>query len=125
MASTSTAKVRPYAEKYPLTFLKAPVNQQLLERYQRAWQVARAAADLLKKEYQAERVVVFGSLTHQDRFTPWSDIDLAAWGIPDERYYAAVAAVTGLSTEFKVDLLDFTSCYSPIQKAVESEGIDL
>ncbi|HHY93177.1 MAG TPA: nucleotidyltransferase domain-containing protein, partial [Firmicutes bacterium] len=38
---------------------------------------------------------------------------------------AAVAAVTGLSAEFKVDLVDVTACRPAIQKAAESEGIDL
>ena len=40
-------------------------------RRDKAWQAAFQAADLLKKEFGASRVVVFGSLAHEDWFTPW------------------------------------------------------
>jgi len=58
----------------------------------------------LKESFGARKVVVFGSLAHRSWFTH-SDVDLAAWGIPDDRFYAAVGAVTGLSKEFKVALV--------------------
>lgn len=48
------------------------------ERWEQAWEVARAAARLLREQLGATRVVVFGSLAHRAWFTPWSDIDLAA-----------------------------------------------
>ena len=46
---------------------------------------------------------MFGSLVHDAWFTPWSDIDLAAWGISPERFYGAVAAITGLSPTFRIE----------------------
>ena len=67
---------------------------EVAARKERAWKLAREASHLLKERFDAERVVVFGSLAQETGFTPWSDIDLAAWGIPPQRYYAAVAAVT-------------------------------
>ncbi|MGH2521377.1 MAG: hypothetical protein ACRDH2_02635 [Anaerolineales bacterium] len=51
------------------------------QRQEKAWEAARAAAALLKSRYHAARVVAFGSLTEPDRFHPWSDVDLAAWGL--------------------------------------------
>ena len=51
------------------------------ERYQRAWALAHRAATLLRKRYAAQRVVLFGSLLNQERFTDRSDVDLAVWGI--------------------------------------------
>lgn len=74
-------------------------------RYQ-AWNVVRQAADLLKKSFRAQKVVVFSSLVSETDFTEWSDIDLAAWGISGHDYYKAVAAVTGLSSDFEIDLND-------------------
>ena len=94
-------------------------------RRRQAWRVARKAARLLRKEFGASKVVVFGSLVHDTWFTPWSDIDLAAWGIPDDRFYSAVAAVTGLSSAFKVDLLEPETCWPALRATVESEGIEL
>jgi predicted nucleotidyltransferase len=81
-------------------------GSKLRERYDRAWDTARSAARLLKESYEARRVVVFGSLASESRFTKWSDIDLAAWGIPYDKFFRAVAAVNDLGGEFSVDLVD-------------------
>lgn len=69
--------------------------------------------------------MVFGSLAQETGFTNWSDIDLAAWGIPPQRYYAAVAAVTGLSPEFKIDLIDPTTCRPGLKEVIERDGVAL
>ena len=94
-------------------------------RRQQALQVAHQAAQALRQQFGATRVVVFGSLARNARFTPWSDIDLAAWGIPPDQFYAAVATVTGLSDVFKVDLADPQSCSPSLRDALNREGIAL
>ena len=43
---------------------QAQREQEMAERRQRAWQVARQAARMLKEEYGATQVFVFGSLAH-------------------------------------------------------------
>jgi uncharacterized protein len=98
---------------------------QLERRRKRAMRLARQAAALLRKYFQANRVVLFGSLANQGSFTLWSDLDLAVWGVPDEQFYAAVAAVTGLSAEFKVDLVDAETCKASLRKTIEHDGLDL
>ena len=70
---------------------------QTEERWERAWEQARIAARLLREKFGVTRVVAFGSLAHRDWFSPWSDIDLAAWEIPVDQFYRAVAVVTGIS----------------------------
>jgi predicted nucleotidyltransferase len=100
-------------------------EEQAAERWERAWEVARAAARLLRQEFSATRVVGFGSLTDRAWFTPWSDIDLAAWGIPPDVFYKAVAAVAGLSSEFKIDLVSPEDCRPALCQAIAREGIDL
>jgi len=92
---------------------------------ERAWQSARTASHILRERFGASRVVVFGSLSRPSDFTQWSDIDLAAYGIPPERFYRAVADVTGFSREFEIDLTDVETCPPGLLKAVEKEGIDL
>jgi predicted nucleotidyltransferase len=100
-------------------------EDRVAERWERAWEAARTAAGLLHRKFGATRVVVFGSLTHRAWFTPWSDIDLAAWGIPPDAFYQAVAAVTGLSSEFKMDLVAPQDCQPALYKVIEQEGINL
>lgn len=82
-------------------------------------------ARLLRERFGATRVVVFGSLTRRAWFGAWSDIDLAAWDIPADRFYRAVAAVTGVSPDFAVDLVDPESYRPAVRRSIEQEGIDL
>jgi predicted nucleotidyltransferase len=100
-------------------------EEQTAERWERAWEVACTAASLLRQEFGATRVVVFGSLAHRAWFTPWSDIDLAAWGIPPDTFYRAVAIVTGISSEFEVDLVAPEDCRPTLCQVIEREGVDL
>jgi uncharacterized protein len=104
---------------------QAEAKSRLVKRKEQAWQLAHQAAQLLKNQFKAEKVAVFGSLTHEDWFNDWSDIDLAAWGIPAVRFYSAVAAITGLSADFKIDLVDPETCRTSIRAAIERYGIEL
>lgn len=94
-------------------------------RRKRAMRLARQAASLLRTDFGAGRVVLFGSLASRSGFSLWSDIDLAVWGITPERFYAAVAAITGLSADFKVELVDSENCSTSLRKAIVQDGIDL
>jgi predicted nucleotidyltransferase len=101
---------------------RIPNTQQTSEKWEQAWEVARAAAQLLREQFGAKQVAAFGSLVHRDWFTAWSDIDLAIWGLPAHQFYRAVAAVTGLSSEFKIDLVDAESCSTRLRQIIASEG---
>jgi len=94
-------------------------------RREHAWRTARVASDILRERFGASRVLVFGSLSRPSDFTRWSDIDLAAYGIPPNRFYRAVADVTGFSREFEIDLTDVGTCPRSLLKVVEKEGIEL
>ena len=100
-------------------------QDQVWERWERAWRVAQEAARVLRQQFGATRVVAFGSLARRDWFTPWSDIDLAAWGIPPEAFYRAVAVVTGISPEFKLDLVAPEDCQPSLRHVIEQEGVPL
>ncbi len=98
---------------------------ELEARWREGHEVARAAARLLRERFAATRVAAFGSLAKRACFTPWSDVDLAVWGIPPEQFYRAVAAVTGLTPSFEVDLVDAESCRPGLRQVIDREGIDL
>ncbi|MFW6287202.1 MAG: nucleotidyltransferase family protein [bacterium] len=111
-------------DKYPLLFENND-EIDINARYQRAWQEAKHAADILKDEFGAEEIWLFGSLTDKNRFYRRSDIDLAEKGIPDHMFYSAVARVTREIKDFKVDLIDIRNCREVLKSAVEKEGIKL
>lgn len=97
------------------------------ERRERAWKIARSVAEFLKMRYWAKRVVVFGSLTQKTSFTPWSDVDLAVWGIAPEDYFSAAGAAMdmGLDSGIKVDLIDPETCSPEFQAHIEKDGVEL
>lgn len=100
-------------------------RSQQERRRKRAMRLARQAAALLRNEFDATKVVLFGSLANHSNFTLWSDIDLAVFGVPADRFYAAVAAIIGLSAEFKVDLVDAEACKVSLREAIDRDGIEL
>ena len=57
--------------------------------------------------------------------TPWSDIDLAVRGIAPDEFYSAVAAVTGLSPVFKIDLVEPDTCRRGINEVIRRQGIEI
>ena len=97
----------------------------LAVRHKRAWRVARLAARLLKEQFGATRVALFGSTLHQDRFTPWSDVDIAVWGLAPADTFKAVAAVTWLDEEIAVDMVDVTTCRPAVRAVIEHESVAL
>ena len=112
--------------EYPLLFAEDKENsKQKQVRFKKAWQEAKKAADMLKIKFDAKKVYVFGSLVDKSRFNMNSDIDLAEQGIPDEKFYAAVGAVTRLITNFKVDLVDIDFCRKSLKKSIKREGIEI
>jgi len=97
-------------------------QQELAQRRERAWQVARRAAVFLRERFYATQVVAFGSLVHGYWFSGTSDIDLAAWGLHSDDYFVAVAQLQDLSPEFEIDLVDVERCKPALREAILREG---
>ncbi len=119
------ASKKTFKDKYPLLFDYKNDNSDIELIYNKAWKEAKKAAGILKKEYGAKEVWLFGSLVDQIRFNKRSDIDLAEIGIPDNQFYSAVAGITRAVKDFKVDLVDIKDCRDVLKKAVEKEGIKI
>ncbi|AEN73568.1 hypothetical protein Rhom172_1651 [Rhodothermus marinus SG0.5JP17-172] len=94
-------------------------------RWRQAWALARAAARLLYGRFGVQRVAVFGSLTHPERFSRWSDVDLAVWGLRPEDTWRALAAIGSLDPEIPIDLVDMNCCRPDLASVIENEGIPL
>ena len=89
-----------------------------------ATSVARSIAKELIERFGAKKVILFGSLA-RGGYTRWSDIDLAAWGIPPVDFFKAVSFATGFSKIWKVDLVDGGDCSNSLQRVILKEGIEL
>ena len=102
-------------------------DPEVTRRWEQAWDIARRSARLLKEQFGASRVVVFGSLVHRAWFTPWSDVDLAVWGIPAGKFYRAIGAVhdLGAAAGFKIDVVDPAECNREMVQSIQTEGVEL
>jgi len=95
------------------------------ERRARAWDAARQAAELLREQYGATDVRVFGSLVDGDHFTEHSDIDMAAAGLTPATHMEALGRLLRLSPHFEFDLVDLDTCPPGLRRAVEQSGVSL
>ena len=100
-------------------------QRELAHREERAWELARRAAALLRMEFGATRVMVFGSLVHKGCFTPWSDMDIAAWGIRPVDTFRAIGAVMDIDVKFQANLVDVAACSPSLLATIEQDGVDL
>ena len=100
-------------------------RRELAQREKLAWELARRAATILRKQYGATRVMAFGSLVHEGWFTPWSDVDIAAWGIQPKDTFRAIGVVMDVSREIEVNLVDVGACSPSLRAAIEREGVEL
>ena len=94
-------------------------------RMEKAWKLARKAAKVLREQYHAKRVAVFGSLLHESRFTEWSDVDIAVWGLAPDQTFRAIGTVMDLDSSFEINLVDVNTCTPSLLKAIEQEAVDL
>jgi uncharacterized protein len=99
-------------------------QQQLLKRQKLGWAIAQQAAQLLKSEFGANRVVLFGSLVQVERMHLLSDIDLAVWHLDEKRYLQAVAQLLDLS-DFSVDLIEAEHAPLKLLNSIEATGVEL
>lgn len=104
---------------------QAQEEKELVLRRERAWEMARQAATLLKQNFGAERVVVFGSLLRPHCFSRWSDVDIAAWGISLRDTFRAIGAVMDLGGDIEVNLVDINTCRETLRRTIEQEGQEI
>ncbi|MEW5939439.1 MAG: nucleotidyltransferase domain-containing protein [Chloroflexota bacterium] len=93
-------------------------------RLQKAWGVARRGAAILKSDFGAKKVMVFGSVTQPELFHARSDVDLAVWGLAEREYFRAVGILQGLDASIGVDVVLAEDASPQLAKAIE-EGQEL
>ncbi len=69
--------------------------------------------------------MVFGSLVRPGCFTPWSDVDIAAWGLSPKDTFRAIGAMMDLDTDIEINLVDIGTCRPELLIFIEREGIEL
>lgn len=101
---------------------EAERQQAIRQRFDRAWKVARQGANLLKEQFGAQKVIVFGSLVHPELFHERSDIDLVAWGMVEKAYLPALSALLSLDEAFEIELVPVEEAKPSIYQTIIQEG---
>ena len=114
----SPEELAEYSRRLDQHLQNRKVNEALL---QRAWQTAHRIAATLYEDFGATQVAVFGSLAEPESFSKWSDIDIAVWGLPNDKYFRASSIASDISGLFKVDLVDFESCKGVFRERIQSQ----
>lgn len=113
-------------KKYrPLDAIKkrrAKFSAEITSRRRHAMIAAHRAAKLLKNEFDASEVILFGSLARRGSFSLYSDIDLAVRGIAPEKFFAASAAIERVDVNFQIDLVDLETCPAALLQKIEKDG---
>jgi predicted nucleotidyltransferase len=104
---------------------EAEQRQAMVQRREVAWTVARRAASLLKEQFGATQVVVYGSLAHGAWFNARSDIDLMVVGIPPDKFWRAWAELDQVSGGFEIELVTETELTESLRKMIQREGVEL
>ena len=95
------------------------------ERLQRAWETARRLAIVLYRDFGATKVAAFGSITEPEQFTENSDIDIVVWGVSYNKCLDALWETKGLSSEFKIDIINFKSINSLFRERILNQAIHI
>lgn len=101
----------------------AEQESRLRERARGARLAAEQAARVLRDEYGANEVWLFGSLADEPRHDDF-DVDLAVRGITPARYFAALSRAWDVVGR-PVDLVTLESCSESLRRRVEKTGIRL
>jgi uncharacterized protein len=114
-------------EQYRQTFRKKVMLEEKrnAERRDKALETAKKAACLLKDEYGAKKVILFGSLSHNRYFDATSDIDIAVKGLDKNEYFRVVSKMIDLDHSIDIDLVIMEDASDGLLKTIIEEGKQL
>jgi len=93
---------------------------------QQLFQTAQKCADWLAEKYAVRAVYLFGSVAWPERFHADSDIDLAVEGLPEGRYFRALAELWRLLPPGReLNLVPLEAAFPELAKRVRKEGVVL
>ena len=101
------------------------ITPETKARWEQAWELIPKLAAMLREEYGAEKVQVFGSAIKLEYFSMTSDIDLVVWGVPASLYFLAATAADEFDDAFKVDVVDVKFCRLSLLEVIDAEGVDV
>lgn len=116
-------KYQPYVAHWQQR--KVERRSRLKQRHQAGLRQAKELADILKTEFGATKVVLFGSMLSVNDIHMHSDIDLAVWDLAPGKYIKALTALMNRSRDFSVDLVRIEEAPPSLETYIADEGLVL
>jgi predicted nucleotidyltransferase len=104
--------------------LRQQEQAALQRRYRQVLRVSKVAYRLLHEQFDAQRVVLFGSLLRPELFHSQSDVDLAVWGLSDQECAEAQATLIAIEPEIGVDLLNMDITGPSLRNVIEQDDFN-
>lgn len=93
-----------------------------MERHAAAVYDAGKIVDRIASEYHPVRIYQWGSLLYPEKFTEYSDIDLAIEGTTDAETFFRVLGDAMAMTEFKLDLVQLEKIEPEYAESIRRNG---
>ncbi len=99
-------------------------RKKILKRKKMLKTLAKKCSVLLKKEFNAKKVYLIGSLTPKHRIHENSDIDLVVVGLLDEKYFSALKKLYGIVPNgVNIDLITLETSPKSMKDIIEKIGV--
>lgn len=98
-------------------------NHKKNERENRAREVAVEIAGMMKRDYNVQKVYLYGSLAYGD-FTNISDIDLFLVGFTGN-YWRALSRAQAMAGDIEVSLACEEDCFTELVREVYEKGVEI
>jgi len=95
------------------------------DRYELLQTVAHKGAEILKTDFDARKVWLFGSGLHRELIHLESDVDLAVEGLAEASYFRAVSRLLDLDAKVSVDLVMLDDASESLRDRIIREGREL
>lgn len=88
-------------------------------------QIANQMAIALRRKFEVDRVIIFGSLAHAAWWAEDSDVDIAVSGLPDTDYWRAWKMAEEFFQNRPVDFIQLEDASDSLRYSIENDGIEL
>jgi predicted nucleotidyltransferase len=122
LTSEDLKRYRETARRRVTAFTPTPAERAAREALLRR---VRETAAVLKRQFGARQVILFGSLAHQAWFASDSDVDLVVEGLRGSAYWQAWRVAEEMIGDREVDLIELETASDSLRQAIQRYGVTL
>lgn len=119
---TSSIAVLPPTVWCDALLSRLNLEQQDEESRAKWWQKAREAAAVLRASFALSKIGVIGDLTKPKPLSYWSEIELAVWGLSDDKRYQIYTSLAEIEEDVPLSVVDVERGYLTCEQERDLES---